>query len=1216
MQNRQKIPGFKILLFIFLCFGLSFQAGLFSYAQTKKKTPAPAPKQTAKPAAKPADSATIARQRSLDSMRRAQQHSLDSMKTARTHFADSVKKVRQHTTDSLTAIRKYRESKKYQDSVARVRQAKVDQMRASQKLHFDSLKAARKKSLDSTIAIRKHVTDSVKKIQQHRTDSLATIRKYKESKRYKDSVSVSRQLKMDSMRAVRKHITDSSIASRKHSLDSAKAVRKSYYDSLTAVRKITLDSLKAVRKVKTDSLAKVKEQRLKDQKAREKLRQDKMKLALELKIKKRHEAWNNEKMLKKKWSLPRQAIQNTFTRYNYYYNADKKMDEALVNMQRANRENLDSVIALFPFDPDRDSTKLSADMDSIIRKVSVGTQIHDPRTKWGDDLYLLLGQAYFYKGNYENAITAFRYTVSMYDRFKKKPTTGKPASKETPSISEEEKKSMLDFLKHQSVHNEALLWLARTYTQAGRFSDAESVLDLLGADSKFPDDLKGRLALENAFLSLKEKNIRTASKQLPIVAADNNVPYWLRMRATYLSGQLAQKQNDYNVAAGYFRDVIDMNPKIEMDFYARKNLAYSLMLAGGDQKEAIAALKRMLNDGKYATYYEQVYFILGQLSINSNNTKDALVYLQKSISSPKSTRKQKALSFASMGNVYYNNGNYEQAKLSYDSAAIIGGHVPDTTISIARRRSKALDEVTGPLRTIHTQDSLLALGTMSDKEQRAAVRRYIRHLEQLRADSIYQAENGGMNSANLTDAGSLDNNVSNWYFSNAGQMQQGQNDFKRKWGNRPLADNWRVSSLSGFNTASSNTNSGGNATVEAHNNVDLDENGFPTEASLMASIPTTKERQEETKLRIQRGYIDLANAYVRQLEDYPRATQTLDTLEKRFPDNDHKAQAYYLRYLMALRQNQLDKAQQYSQKLQQEFPTSQYTALVRPSEDAKDGIDSKVPVAAYYNETYYLLQRREYKQVIHNTDLARRQYGDPRYQKRFTIVEGAALAASGNFGKADTLISDFLKNNPADSLKDWAEAVMNYIAKNKPVEVKDSTKVPPIPGPAHPIPPGMPGTQGMPPPPGTVNPNQPNQPPVTSADSTKPPAPVVEIPATYTYKPGDEHYFVFAFNKMEPRAMGVKAGLTDMNSIKFSTLGLTTNLEMLSAQSGLVVVKSFKDASRAKIYMNALKTSPQVLRDYNEGEYEIFLISAKNLLKLKADKNLPAYLDFYRKQYK
>ncbi|WP_123985441.1 type IX secretion system periplasmic lipoprotein PorW/SprE [Taibaiella soli] len=1196
-------------MFIIFCFGLSFQAGLFSYAQTKKKTPAPAAKATAKPA----DSATVARQRVLDSTRRVQQHMLDSMKTARTHYSDSVKVVRKHTTDSLATVRKYRESKKYQDSVAHVRQAKIDKMRASQKQYFDSLKAVRKKTMDSTIAIRKHVTDSVKKIQQHRTDSLATIRKYKESKRYRDSTSVSRQLKMDSMRAVRKHFTDSSIASRKHVIDSANKVRKAATDSVTAIRKHSLDSLKAIRKVKTDSLAKVKESRLKDQKAREKLRQDKMKLALELKIKKRHEAWNNEKMLKKKWSLPRQAIQNTFTRYNYYFNADKRMDEALANMQRANRENLDSIIALFPFDPDRDSTKLASDMDSIIRKVSVGTQIHDPRTKWGDDLYLLLGQAYFYKGNYENAITSFRYTVSMYDRFKKKPTGSKPASKETPSISEEEKKSMLDFIKHRSVHNEALLWLARTYTQAGRFADAESVLDLLGADSKFPEDMRGRLALENAFLSLKQKNIRTASQQLPIVAADDNVPYWLRLRATYLSGQLAQKQNDFNGAAGHFRDVIDMNPKIEMDFYARKNLAYSLMLAGGDQKEAIAALKRMLNDGKYATYYEQVYFILGQLSINSNNTKDALVYLQKSISSPKSTRKQKALSFASMGGVYYNSGNYELAKLSYDSAAILGGRVPDTAIAIAVRRSKALDEVTGPLRTIHTQDSLLALGLMSEKEQHAAIKKYIRHLEQLRADSAYRAENGGLNSANLTDAGSLDNNVSSWYFSNAGQMQQGQNDFKRKWGSRPLADNWRVSSLSGFTGGGSNTaNSGSNNGAEAGNSVDLDENGLPTEASLVAFIPTTKEKQDEARLRIQRGYIDLANAYVRQLEDYPRATQTLDTLEKRFPTNDHKAQAYYLRYLIALRQNQLDKAQEYSQKLQQEFPSSQYTSLVRPSEDSKTGTEAKVPVTTFYNETYDLMQRHEYTQVIHNSDMARRQYGDVRYQQRFTILEGEALAATGNYNKADTLISDYLKNNPSDSLKDWAEAVMNYITKNRPVPVKDTTKAS-APDMSHPTPPEMPPLPNSATTNNTNNPAQPN-PPSPGADSSK--AAAVEIPATYTYKPSEEHYFVFAFNKMEPRAMGVKAGLTDMNSIKFSGLGLSTGLEMLSAQSGMVIVKSFKDLARAKIYMNALKTSPQVLRDYNDGEYNVFLISAKNLLKLKADKNLPAYLDFYKKQYK
>src|SRR5690606_36654925 len=128
------------------------------------------------------------------------------------------------------------------------------------------------------------------------------------------------------------------------------------------------------------------------------------------------------------------------------------------------------------------------------------------------------------------------------------------------------------------------------------------------------------------------------------VADDRHTGKWLRMRAAYINGQLQQQAGKYNEAAGHFRDVIALHPDVEMDFYSRKHLAYSLMYAGGDQEEAVASLKAMLKDGKYLPYYEQIYFVLGRLAANSNNTKDAITYLQKSIDAPKSTNKQKAVS--------------------------------------------------------------------------------------------------------------------------------------------------------------------------------------------------------------------------------------------------------------------------------------------------------------------------------------------------------------------------------------------------------------------------------------------------------------------------------------------------------------------------------------------------------------------------------------------
>lgn len=1134
------------------------------------------------------DSTREARIRVADSMRAERNRITDSIKSARAIIADSIAAVRKQRTDSLEAVRKYRNSKRYQDSVSKVRQAEIDERKAVQQAYYDSIRAERKRITDSTIAVRQKFTDSIKAARQIRSDSMAALRKYRESKRYRDSVAIVRQGRLDSMRQTRQLYNDSLVAARKQIADSMTAARTHIRDSITAVRKAYIDSLTKAREARADSLAKLREKREKEREIMAKDRERRKQMALELKIKKKREAWSNEQMLKKKWSLPRRVIQNTFTRYNYFFNARNKMNEALRNMQRTRRENYDSLLALFPFDPDRDSSMLSADMDSIIQKSSVGIQIHDPRTKWSDDLYLLMGQAYYYKGDYKNAEVTFKYIVSIkrmleeQKRKQKKKRSRPVRTDRSPSIAAEEKKNLWTKLQHRTAHNEGLLWLIRTYTQANEPEQAESVMELLAADPKFPEHLKGRLALEKSFYFLKQGNEEGATEQLNYVVADKNTPNWLRMRAAFINGQLHQQNREYEIAAQDFKKVIDLHPKIEMDFYSRKHMAYSLMYAGGDQDEAIASLKSMLRDGKYLPYYEQIYFVLGRLAANSNNTKDALTYLQKSIEAPKSTDRQKAVSYATIGDIHYMAAQYTDAKKAYDSAAYLAASAPgEQIVEVAFKRSQALDKVTSPLSIIYTQDSLLQLAALPEREQRQVVRRYIRRLEQERLDSIFRAENATPNIGESGNTGSGD--LANWYFSNPVLIQQGMNEFKRKWGNRKLADNWRRSSASGFNAGAEFA---GN-TSEAAENPDLDANGLPTEESLMAAIPNTKERQDESRQMIQRAYTDLGTAYLNLLEDYPRATETLDTLDKLYPNHPHQAEVLYLRYLTALRQNRLDEAAKYTERLQSEYPDSEFAKLIRPTEE-NEQIETNVPVSVYYDNTYDLLEEKQFKDVIQRAIRGRQIYNDSRFQARFTILEATAHAGLASFDQADSIVTKFIGENPSDSLVSWAQAIKEYVKNNRPVI--DSTLL-----------------------------NQQNAgaldsllPPPAAEDSAAKTEPIQE----YTYNPREPHLFIFVFNEMETRVMGIRAALSDYINMQYSDEQLEIGLEVLDEKNGFVYVKSFENWVQARNFIRKLKANSDIFREFNEGEYQLMVISEKNYQKLLVERDMIPYSAFYKSKYR
>lgn len=1143
-----------------------------------------------------ADSARDARAHNLDSITKEHTRVADSTKAVRKQKTDSLQSIRKHAADSSAAVRKYHDSKHYKDSVTRSRNTKAKKLKDSRQSKMDSLKNARKDFTDSLATMRKGRTDSIKTVQKHRTDSLAKIKKYKTSKRYADSVAYVRHERSDSIKEKQQNFRDSITAVRKHNLDSSKLVRKHVMDSTKTVRTKFMDSIKVVRKNRTDSLAKIKANKEKVTKAKEKKKQEDIKLKLEIKMKQKHEAWSNKTMLKKRWSPIRRVAQNSFTHYNYYFNANKKMEEALLNMQRTRKENYDSLIGLYPYDPNRDSALMSADMDSIVRKVSVGIQIHDPRVKWSNDLYLLLGQAYYYKGRYEYAAIAFRYIISSDEEAKKKKAQKNgygsyAGKKEAPSIVEEEKTSKLDFLKHKSVHNEAILWLARTYTESKQVENGEAVLSLLESDAKMPDDLRGRLAIEKAFAYLTDRNEVEASVQLAIAAEDNNLPNWLRLRAAFLNGQLQQNMGQYADAAKSFEQVLSYYPKVEMDFYSRKYIAYNKLQAGEDVAAAMVPLKHVLNDGKYVNYYDQVYFLLGMLAIKAGKNDEAVRYLRKSISTPKATKKQKALSFAALGDVYYGSSQYPPARDAYDSAAKYANAAPkEGAIVQAVQRSKGLKEISAPANVIYEQDSLLALAGMSKKEQQQVIRAYLRELELKMEDSIANAENAGVNSLKAveTDNGET-SEASNWYFGNPTLMQQGSADFKKKWGNRPLTDNWRRSAGSSFG--------GGGGTDEDQGiSASQTENGLPTEESLMAKIPNLPQQKELAIKLEQRAYILLAKAYMKQLEDYKMAIHTLDTLDIRYPTHTQKEEELYLRYQIAMKQNNLDNARKYSEELLAKFPQSQYAGTLRPKQgDTKAKQTNGIAVNVYYDETYRKLQERKYHEVLERIKTAKEQYDNPVFKKRFDLSEAMARAGMGEYATADSLIGKFMRSYPGDTLIGWATAVKQYISEvrngGQPSWVKDwppkeEVRVAEVKKEVKPA---------TPPPP--------------------PPPPPPPVPPMYAFHADSPHYCILVVPGLDTKTAMLKQRIKSFDSASYPAANLDMLLDMYGMDQVVLVIRKFPNADSAKTYMNEL-IAAKALREYIPGEIKTFLITAENYRKMYADKLPMPYASFYSAYYK
>lgn len=136
---------------------------------------------------------------------------------------------------------------------------------------------------------------------------------------------------------------------------------------------------------------------------------------------------------KKKEGQENSGINNKFqdltARYNGYYNADLLLKQSLLKLKESNTDDYEELLNVFSFNTAEDATSIAGDMDVILKKASLAIQKH-PNAKWVDDCYLLIGQANFFKGNYEEALESFQFINKRFKYGIRKADYQKKAKKE------------------------------------------------------------------------------------------------------------------------------------------------------------------------------------------------------------------------------------------------------------------------------------------------------------------------------------------------------------------------------------------------------------------------------------------------------------------------------------------------------------------------------------------------------------------------------------------------------------------------------------------------------------------------------------------------------------------------------------------------------------------------------------------------------------------
>lgn len=751
----------------------------------------------------------------------------------------------------------------------------------------------------------------------------------------------------------------------------------------------------------------------------------------------------------------------------------------------------------------------------------------------------------------------------------------KKAKEETRKAQQEKKKG-----GHRPAFQDSELWLAKTLIERDNFDAAIRILNRLLENPSTYEEVRREAVATEAYAHIRLNNYERALPLLEQTIA-NSADKKDRTRFTYIAGQLHQKAGRHAQAVAAFDQVLKSTNDYEMAFNARLNMALEDAAASGSALAAKESLEKMLKDIKNLEYKDQIYFALAEIALESGNREEAIRNLELSLEHSRSNTIQKAESYYTLAGLYFEADDYVKAKNYYDSTLLV---MPgsDERIAEAKRLAENLTDVAKNLQVIVEQDSLLKISAMSPKERaEMAARIKAARDEQRRSAALAAAAEAANTPGRVVKGqeafapvraqgdGAAAAAASTFFAYNDREVRQGQRDFQRKWGERPLEDDWRRSARGfGGETAATGNEPSANGEDEGASTGPLTEAEIK---ELLGNIPTTPDEVAQAELKIKEAMFNLGKLYRDRLQRLDKSASILETLNQRFPANSYELESWYLLYLVYTDLNNPAKAKEYADKIINKYPTSTYGKVLQDPAYVKELTDERRRLNQYYDQTYEAFQRGEYRFAFDQSQAAREKFGAGNpLQPKFALL---SAMCTGNLQGKDAYVAslnDVMAKYPNTPEHSRAREMLRFIS-----------------GVSAALPGGAQASTG-----------------VSDAE-------------LYKLEDEDLHYVILFLDKSAPIDKA-RVQLSDYNQ-KYHDLDKLRIANVFLGQSNeipVLVLRRFKDKKEAMRYISGTQKNAQDFINSAETGFSVVAISQNNYRSLLKDKRTELYQEFFNLYYR
>ena len=892
--------------------------------------------------------------------------------------------------------------------------------------------------------------------------------------------------------------------------------------------------------------------------------------------------------------------------YNVNYNGKEALNKGIAELDKKRKDNFLETLPIYYYPPKADLTSAFPSLDRVIEKSSKSVFKHSilirgkEYVKTMNDAYMMMGKAYFYKQDYNEAKRVFNYVINVY--------------KDWGSI------------------EEAIIWIARAEMQQDFFVRAQSLLleaEPLLAQSKIKsttirddDEFKTKAKNKNAVKKKKKSNIKkntvaknkkktvkrkiknavrlqyyAAEAEYNLLAPNGDIEDAIdqikialqykpkkdfRVRLYFILGQLYEKLENKQAAQNWFLKVIRATPEYDMEFNARLRLAVNYDGSPLSKKTVMKELNKMLKEAKNEDYRDQIYFAYSEIARIDESDADREFYLAKSVAAYTINDYQRTYSSLTLADIYFQEEEYVQAQAYYDTALMsLPQNYPNS--EEVKKKASVLKELVDNLDMIQLQDSLQRIAKMSESERTRWVNNMIakyteeeKRLAKEEADRMLAlAATQNFSQVNVNTQGQS----KKWYFYNPGLVTQGATEFYRRYGNRKLEDNWIVSNktILSFDDMLL-MNEGGEVDEDEYDedgNLIIRRETDPKKpAYYTQDLPMTPGAIDTSNMMIANAMYNAAIIYFDQLNDLKRSNDLLQKLIQRFPNHELELPCYFLLWTNNTKLKNTNKAEEAKNIILTKYPNTDYAQLILDPDYYRKLVEAAKENERKYEKLYKVYTSKQWITTVQLADDLLEQTKEPELVAKTSYLKAVAL---GQIQGQDTLrnnLMQIIQDFPNDPVADLAKILLSTFS-NAP-QVFDEEKE------------------------------------VASLET-------IHETRNSIFNPNlDEmHYVILLVDVHKKTVSDVKYDVSTFNNTYFSLDRFNINSFYINQNEQMVTVTRFKNKTEAMNYFTALTTNDVFESSIKENSITVFAISASNysLYYNKPDERY-LYKSFFEEHYK